>query len=96
MSDTDPRIVHVASELDIDLRPTAENDGNLQFILDVIDAVDYANEQCGKTYEQGQRDMLAKLDALDECYQQDNDWSNGWHEAIKAMRPAPIKGDSDD
>lgn len=44
-------------------------------------------------YAQGQRDALAKLDALDECYQQDNDWSNGWHEALKALRP--IKGDNE-
>jgi hypothetical protein len=44
---TDPRIVHVASELDVPLGPEAVNDGNLEYILDVIDAVDYANEQCG-------------------------------------------------
>jgi hypothetical protein len=52
----DPRIVHVASELAVDLAPTAENEGNREFILDVIDAVDYANEQCGTTYEQGRQD----------------------------------------
>lgn len=40
----DPRIVHVASELDVSLERTAENEGNLEFILDVIAAVDYANE----------------------------------------------------
>jgi len=57
---TDPRIVHVASELSVDLGPQAENDGNLEYVTDVIDAVDYANEQCGTTYADGQRDAIAK------------------------------------
>jgi hypothetical protein len=55
MSD-DPRIVHVASELDVPLGPQAEYEGNLEYVIDVISAVDYALEQCGKTYAQGQRD----------------------------------------
>jgi hypothetical protein len=45
MSDTDPRIGYVASLLDVDLRPIAANEGNMEYILDVIDAVDFANEQ---------------------------------------------------
>lgn len=45
---SDPRIAIVAHELDVPLGPQAENDGNLEYILDVIAAVDHANEQCGK------------------------------------------------
>jgi len=59
VSEQDPRIIHVASELVVDLGPEAENDGNMEYVLDVIDAMDYANEQCGKDYSAGQRDALA-------------------------------------
>ena len=57
----DPRIVHVASELVVDLGPQAENEGNVEFVTDVIAAVDYANEQCGLTYEQGRADERHRL-----------------------------------
>lgn len=53
MTDPDPRIVHVASELSVPLGPQAVNEGNLEYITDVIDAVDYANEQCGQDYKAG-------------------------------------------
>ena len=57
----DPRIVHVASELVVDLGPQAENEGNVEYITDVIAAVDYANEQCGMDYEQGRADERARI-----------------------------------
>ena len=52
MSD-DPRIVHVASELSVPLGPEAENDGNREYVIDVIAAVDYANEMCDRDFAAG-------------------------------------------
>ena len=58
----DPRIVHVASELSVSLGPQAENDGNMEYILDVIAAVDYANETCDRDFVAG---VKAARDAVD-------------------------------
>lgn len=58
---SDPRIAIVAHELDVPLGPQAENDGNLEYILDVIAAVDHANEQCGK-------DLASALRTLERVY----------------------------
>lgn len=61
MSD-DPRIVHVASELSVPLGPEAENDGNREYVIDVIAAVDYANEMCDRDFAAG---VQAARDAVD-------------------------------
>lgn len=72
MSD-DPRIVHVASELSVPLGPEAENDGNREYVIDVIAAVDYANEMCDRDFAAGvqaARDAVAVLPAyyaIEEC-----------------------------
>lgn len=63
MSD-DPRIVHVASELSVPLGPEAENDGNREYVIDVIAAVDYANEMCGRDFAAG---VQAARDAVVEA-----------------------------
>jgi hypothetical protein len=47
MSDVDPRIAIVADELGVILGPQAEHDGNLEFVKDVIAAVDVANKEVG-------------------------------------------------
>ncbi len=60
----DPRIVHVASELSVSLGPQAENDGNMEYILDVIAAVDYANETCDRDFVAG---VKAARDAVAGC-----------------------------
>ena len=66
MTDTpiDPRIVHVASELVVDLGPQAENDGNLEYVIDVIDAVDYANEMCDRDFAAGVKAARDAVEAL--------------------------------
>ena len=66
----DPRIVHVASELSVSLGPQAENDGNMEYILDVIAAVDYANETCDRDFVAGvkaAREAVAALDHAPRC-----------------------------
>ena len=64
MSD-DPRIVHVASELSVPLGPEAENDGNREYVIDVIAAVDYANEMCDRDFAAG---VNAARDAVVGCF----------------------------
>lgn len=64
----DPRIVHVASELDVDLGPEAENDGNLEYVTWVIESVDYANEQCDLTHDAALRKAVAAVLTVNERY----------------------------
>ena len=70
----DPRIVHVASELSVSLGPQAENDGNMEYILDVIAAVDYANETCD-------RDFVAGVKAARDAVAAVVDGRGGYHPA---------------
>ena len=64
----DPRIVHVASELSVSLGPQAENDGNMEYILDVIAAVDYANETCDRDFVAGVKAAREAVAAVSHDY----------------------------
>ena len=72
----DPRIVHVASELSVPLGPEAENDGNREYVIDVIAAVDYANEMCDRDFAAGvqaARDAVASMPVYRWPYSEPHD-----------------------
>lgn len=94
---SDPRIAIVAHELDVPLGPQAENDGNLEYILDVIAAVDHANEQCGKDLASALRTLErvylkptpqgGVLVPLEEQYLDTTEWGLVTYKAVLAMLP---------